>query len=37
MDSGMSQSEAHIQASKKYNYTKGSDDYYGALKKHNNK
>lgn len=37
MDTGMSQSEAHIQASKKYNYTKESDDYYGALKKHNNK
>lgn len=37
MDSGISQSEAHIQASKKYNYTKGSDDYYGALKKHKDK
>ncbi len=37
MDSGLSQSEAHIQASKKYNYTKESDDYYGQAKKHKNK
>lgn len=32
MDSGMSQYAAHIEASKKYNYAKESDDYYAALK-----
>ena len=34
MDTGMSQYHAHIEASKKYNYTKESDAYYAALKKY---
>lgn len=33
IDSGMTQFDAHIAASKKYNYTKESDEYYAALKK----
>lgn len=37
MDSGMSQNDAHIEASKKYNYAKESDDYYAALKEHKNR
>ena len=37
MDSGMSQDDAHIEASKKYNYAKESDDYYAALKEHKNR
>lgn len=37
IDSGMSQHEAHIETSKKYNYGKESDDYYAALKEHNNR
>ena len=36
MDAGMSQDDAHIETSKKYNYTKESNDYYGALKEHKN-
>ena len=31
MRSGMSQNDAHIEASKKYNYAKESDDYYGSF------
>ena len=31
MDAGMSQYDAHIEASKKYNYTKESDNYYGSF------
>ena len=34
MKKGMSQYDAHIEASKKYNYAKESDEYYAALKKH---
>ena len=34
VEKGMSQEEAHIIASSKYNYTKESDEYYGALKEH---
>lgn len=37
MDSGLSQYEAHIRTSEKYNYTKESDDYYAALKKRKNR
>lgn len=37
MDSGMSQYAAHIEASKKYNYAKESDEYYAALKEHKNR
>ena len=37
MDSGMTQYEAHIEASLKYNYGKESDDYYAALKEHKNR
>ena len=37
IDGGMSQHEAHIETSKKYNYGKESDDYYAALKEHNNR
>ena len=37
VESGMSQDEAHIETSKKYNYAKESDDYYAALKKHKNR
>ena len=37
MGRGMSQRDAHIEASKKYNYTKESDDYYAALKKRKNR
>ena len=37
MDTGMSQYEAHIEATRKYNYTKESDDYYAALKEHKNR
>lgn len=37
VDSGMSQYEAHIETSKKYNYGKESDDYYAALKERKNK
>lgn len=36
MDSGVSQHDAHIEASKKYNYQKESDEYYAALKEHKN-
>lgn len=36
MDSGMTQHAAHIEASKKYNYAKESDDYYAALKERKN-
>lgn len=34
VESGMSQEEAHILTSEKYNYTRESDAYYAALKKH---
>ena len=37
MDAGMSQYDAHIETSKKYNYGKESDDYYATLKKHKNR
>ena len=37
MSKGMSQRDAHIEASAKYNYTKESDDYYAALKKRKNR
>ncbi len=37
MDSGMTQYLAHIEASKKYNYAKESDDYYAALKERKNR
>ena len=37
MDSGMSQYAAHIEASKKYNYAKESDEYYAALKERKNR
>lgn len=37
MDSGMTQYAAHIEASKKYNYAKESDDYYAALKERKNR
>ena len=37
MDTGMSQHDAHIETSKKYNYTKESDDYYAALKERKNR
>ena len=37
MDAGMSQHDAHIKTSKKYNYTKESDDYYAALKERKNR
>ena len=37
MNSGMSQYSAHIEAAKKYNYGKESDDYYAALKEHKNR
>lgn len=37
MDGGMSQHDAHIEASKGYNYTKESDDYYAALKERKNR
>ena len=37
MDSGMSQYAAHIEASKKYNYAKESDDYYATLKERKNR
>lgn len=37
MDAGMSQHDAHIETSKKYNYGKESDDYYATLKKHKNR
>lgn len=37
MDSGMSQYAAHIEASKKYNYAKESDEHYAALKERKNR
>lgn len=37
MDRGMTQHAAHIEASKKYNYAKESDDYYATLKEHKNR
>ena len=37
MDSGMTQYDAHIEASLKYNYGKESDDYYAALKERKNR
>lgn len=37
MESGLSQYQAHIEASKKYNYAKESDDYYAALKERKNR
>jgi len=37
MDSGMSQYAAHIEASKKYNYAKESDDYYATLNERKNR
>ena len=37
MEGGLSQYQAHIEASKKYNYAKESDDYYAALKKRKNR
>ena len=37
MDAGMSQHDAHIETSKKYNYGKESDDYYAALKERKNR
>lgn len=37
MDDGMTQYAAHIEASKKYNYAKESDDYYVALKERKNR
>ena len=37
VESGMSQNEAHIISTKKYNYTKESDDYYAALKEYKNR
>lgn len=36
MDGGMSQSDAHIKASERYNYGKECDDYYAALKERKN-
>lgn len=36
MDKGYSQAEAHIEASKKYNYTKESKKYYDNIKKYKN-
>lgn len=37
VESGMTQDEAHIITSKKYNYAKESDDYYGSLKEYKNR
>ena len=37
MDAGTSQYDAHIEASKKYNYAKECDDYYAALKERKNR
>lgn len=37
VESGMSQEEAHIITTKKYNYTKESDNYYAALKEYKNR
>ena len=37
MERGLSQHQAHIEASKKYNYAKESDDYYAALKERKNR
>ena len=37
MERGLSQYQAHIEASKKYNYAKESDDYYAALKERKNR
>lgn len=37
MDRGLSQDDAHIEASRQYNYAKESDDYYAALKEHKNR
>ena len=37
MKQGLSQSEAHIQASQSYNYPKESDEYYASLKERKNK
>lgn len=37
MSNGMSQSEAHILASQKYDYSSESEEYYGSLRKHKEK
>jgi hypothetical protein len=37
MDSGMTQDAAHIETSKKYNYSKEVPEYYASLKEHTNK
>lgn len=37
VESGMRQDEAHIITTKKYNYTRESDDYYAALKEYKNR
>jgi hypothetical protein len=37
VEDGMSQEEAHILTSEKYNYTRESDAYYAALKEHKNR
>ena len=37
VEGGMSQEEAHIITTRKYNYTRESDDYYAALKEYKNR
>ena len=37
VDKGISQDEAHKEASKKYNYPKEVKEYYGKINKHNPK
>lgn len=37
VESGMSQDEAHTITTKKYNYTRESDEYYAALKEYKNR
>lgn len=37
VETGMSQEEAHIITTKKYNHTRESDDYYAALKEYKNR
>lgn len=37
VESGMSQADAHVMATQKYNYAKEVNDYYAALEKHRKK
>ena len=37
MDQGMSQDEAHIVTSKRYNYGKEANEFYGKIEKYNEK